>query len=286
MSAPAPGLDGLRRRIDAIDDRLHDLLIERSGVVEEIAQIKRQSNAHWYRPGREAEVLRRIVARHRGPFSKPSLVRLWREIQGAGIRQQIDFRAAALRGPDGSGSWELAHDHFGASVPLQLFASAGQVVACVAEGKASVGILPLPMPEDPNPWWTLLARNVEFGLRVVTRLPFAAGSASSEGLVIARAEFETTGRDRTLLVIETTEPLSRAKLHAAMEAGQLPPAILASDPATARAGRSLHLADVRGAVDPAEERVTRCFARLSPIFARVARLGLYAEPLTREELAP
>lgn len=286
MSAPAQDLDGLRRRIDAIDDQLHDLLIERSSVVAEIAEIKRQNNTGWYRPGREAEVLRRLVARHRGAFSKPSLVRLWREIQGASILQQTDFRAAALRSPDGAGTWELARDHFGASVPLQVFSSAGQVVTCVADGKASVGVLPLPMAEESNPWWALLTHNVEYGVRVVARLPFAAGVGAGEGLVIARAEFETTHRDRTLLVIETTEPLSRARLHAAMEAGGLTPLMLVGDPAATRAGRSLHLADVGGAIDPAEDRVMRCIAQLAPIVPRMSRLGLYAEPLTREDLAP
>ena len=60
MDTPAPNLDELRRRLDAIDDRLHDLILERAAVVESVAALKQSTGQPSLRPGREAEILRRL----------------------------------------------------------------------------------------------------------------------------------------------------------------------------------------------------------------------------------
>jgi chorismate mutase len=68
---PTP-LDDLRRRIDEIDDRVQDLLIERTQLVEAVGETKRRAGMPALRPAREAVVLRRLVGRHRGRFPPSS----------------------------------------------------------------------------------------------------------------------------------------------------------------------------------------------------------------------
>ncbi|MGH6989888.1 MAG: chorismate mutase, partial [Stellaceae bacterium] len=82
MDSPIASLEELRRRIDALDDRLHDLVMDRAELVAGVAALKRSSGVPALRSGREAQILRRLVARHRGPLPRPSLVRLWRELLG------------------------------------------------------------------------------------------------------------------------------------------------------------------------------------------------------------
>src|SRR6476646_7932850 len=72
-----PDLLALRARLDELDDQIHDLLIERAKVVENVA---RSGKASAFRPGREAAILRRLLARHSGQLAPQTLVRMWREM--------------------------------------------------------------------------------------------------------------------------------------------------------------------------------------------------------------
>ena len=70
MDKPAPDpLRAIRDRIDAIDEAVHRLLIDRSGVIAELIEIKGTSKpGAAFRPDREADMMRRLVMRHHGSF--------------------------------------------------------------------------------------------------------------------------------------------------------------------------------------------------------------------------
>ena len=64
-ATPSP-LEKPRREIDRIDDAIHGLLMDRTAKVEKIRKLKNGGNGRaggFLRPTREAEVLRRLVAR-------------------------------------------------------------------------------------------------------------------------------------------------------------------------------------------------------------------------------
>ena len=65
MPATPSDLAELRRRLDEIDDKLHDLLIERGEIISMVAASKRDGKLAAFQPGREAEIVRRLVDRHR-----------------------------------------------------------------------------------------------------------------------------------------------------------------------------------------------------------------------------
>src|SRR3546814_13849335 len=94
MSDNTPSLDDLRREIDEIDDAIHDLLMRRTELARQIGRAKGQG-AVFMRPGREARVLRRLVARHTRPFPQPVVTRLWREITSVLPRPPRPFSAPA-----------------------------------------------------------------------------------------------------------------------------------------------------------------------------------------------
>ena len=95
MASPR-SLDALRREIDRIDDEIHDLLMRRAAVAGEIRRSKGPDNGSYLRLGREAAILRRLVARHSGSFPKPALVRIWREIMAALTQLQGPFSVAVF----------------------------------------------------------------------------------------------------------------------------------------------------------------------------------------------
>lgn len=133
MTAAPLDLQELRQRLDAIDDRLQDLLIDRAEVVALVADHKRSNNLNFYRPEREAEIIRRLAARHHGPLPLVSLIRIWREMLAAAVRLETPF-AVAVYAPAGSpGFWDLARDHFGSNTPIAAHGSIAQVIGAVAE---------------------------------------------------------------------------------------------------------------------------------------------------------
>jgi chorismate mutase len=220
MNTDSDALDRIRRDIDRIDDRLHDLLMERTALVEKVAQAKAPDDSVALRPGREAEIMRRLTVRHQGRFPLPALVRIWREIMGALVGLQKPFSIAVCQPERGDGYIELARDHFGVVWAKTIFPSPGHVVRAVADGQASVGVVPLPHENDQEPWWLSLTAGSGNLPQVVTRLPVLAqapipGRAEPfEAFVIACRPHDNTGADRTLIAVETVPDISRDRLRA------------------------------------------------------------------------
>jgi chorismate mutase/prephenate dehydratase len=276
MSAIPPDLEGLRRRLDAIDDRLHDLLRERAEIVALVAASKQSGRLAAYHPGREAEIIRRLAARPPGRFPLAALVRIWREMLAATVRQQGPF-AVAVFAP--GGVWDLARDHYGSSTPIAAHDSARRVIRAVADGAAAVGVLPMPDPGDADPWWRHLMSPDETMPRVVARLPFGPrGNARGDGdaLVIGFAMPEETGADRTLFAVATAAEIGRARLLAILAEQNLAGAWLA---ACREAGDDLALIEFDGLVPASDPRLDGFAARCGKALRRPVPLGSYAVPL-------
>src|SRR5438067_9791420 len=153
MSEIPSDLEGLRRRIDEIDDRLQDLLVERMEIVAGVAAHKRSSGGlAAHQPAREAEIIRRLVSRNNGPFPSATLVRMWRELLAATVRLQGAFTVAVFVPPDAQGYWDLARDHYGSQTAMLPYRSTGQVIQAVTESQAAIGVLPMPEEADADPW--------------------------------------------------------------------------------------------------------------------------------------
>ncbi|HZS82827.1 MAG TPA: chorismate mutase [Stellaceae bacterium] len=281
MAMSTPNLDDLRRRIDEIDDQLHDLLMARTEVVEAIAAQKRRGRLPPLRPGREAAILRRLVGRHSGKFPAAALVRMWREMLTAMVSMQTDFAVAVFVAGPGSGYWDLARDHFGSHSVMTPYRSVGQVIRAVTDGQATVGVLPLPEEDDRDPWWRLIVSEDEATPRVLARLPFGGrGNARGDGadaLVIGSGALEATGDDRSLVVVETRGDISRARLFAELGSASLPCSFFAS--VEAGPGSRLNLLDIAGFVAGKDARLRRFADRLDATVERIVVLGSYAAPL-------
>jgi chorismate mutase len=280
MSFPPPDLGELRRRLDAIDDRLHDLLVERGEVIAMVAASKKGGNLAAFQPGREAEIIRRLVARHRGDFPVANLVRMWREMLAATVGLQAPFAVAVLAPVEAPGYWDLARDHYGSSTPMSAYASTGQVIRAVSEGRASLGVLPMPQEGEADPWWRHLVSQDDDAPRVLARLPFGArGNARSEGadaLAIGRGVQQETGADRTFLAAETAAGISRARIFGVLAAIGLTCTFFAS---CEQGESAVNLIEIEGFVPPADPRLAVLRDRLGPTLHRLLPVGGYALPL-------
>jgi len=236
----------IRKEIDAIDTRLHDLLMERTALAVQIGQLKVGQRAKtalpdtrptkpgagsaYLRPAREAAILRRLIARHHGPLPAMTVIRIWRELMSALLRLQGPF-AVAVHVPQGSaphggrGCLDLVSFHYGAGTATLARERPGQVLADIMDGSATIGVLPLPRADEDDPWWPLLLTHAQAAPRIIARLPFAAsqpGAANApEALVLGLSVPEATDDDRSYLILESDVPISRSALQAALGAAGL-----------------------------------------------------------------
>jgi chorismate mutase-like protein len=200
-------LDDLRAEIDAIDDSLHDLLMRRAGLAGDIARLKAKDPAGasgaLFRPGREAAIVRRILARHKGPFPPAALVRIWREVIGALLRLQGPLTVATAA----TGLNELARDHFGTVATVRAQATPFAAIRAVSAARATVAVVPWPArSESERPWWLALAKSN--APRVVAALPALSVKEHPDALAVAAMAPEPSGNDRSLIAIASSKKIT------------------------------------------------------------------------------
>src|SRR3990172_5554523 len=137
-------LQSLRDRIDDLDDRLLELVNERARLAQQTAQIKRTDNedAEYYRPEREANILRRMREHNPGPLSGGDIARLFREVMSACLALEQPVRVAFL-GPEGTFTQAAAYKHFGHAVSTIPIADIGSIFREVESGAAQYGVVPV-----------------------------------------------------------------------------------------------------------------------------------------------
>lgn len=142
-SAPLP-LAEVRQRIDGIDREIQSLIGERARWAHQVGRAKGPLSAaiDYYRPEREAQVLRQVVDRNDGPLSDEVLVRLFREIMSACLAQQEPLKIGFL-GPEGTFSQQAVLKHFGHSAHGLPLASIEEVFQEVEAGNADFGVVPV-----------------------------------------------------------------------------------------------------------------------------------------------
>jgi len=136
-------LAGVRKRIDAIDGEILRLISERAACAKEVAEIKTAvGDSDFYRPGREAAVLRRIKARNPGPMGDEQMARLFREIMSACLALEQPLSVAFL-GPAGTFTQAAAIKHFGHAVNTVAVGDIGDVFREVEADSCHYGVVPV-----------------------------------------------------------------------------------------------------------------------------------------------
>ncbi len=151
-------LQALRDRIDAIDQSLQDLLNQRAAMAQAVARVKlaevqaqhgealgqRQLDelVQFYRPEREAQILRRVIERNAGPMPADKMAWIFREIMSACLALEKPMQVAYL-GPAGTFTQEATLKHFGHGVISQPVSTIDAVFRQVEHGEAHFGVVPV-----------------------------------------------------------------------------------------------------------------------------------------------
>lgn len=134
----------IRQRIDDLDRQIQELINARARCAQEVAEVKQESgdNSSFYRPEREANVLRSVQERNTGPLSNEEISRLFREIMSACLALEEPLKIAFL-GPEGTFTQAAALKHFGHSVATLPLGAIDEVFREVESGNAQYGVVPI-----------------------------------------------------------------------------------------------------------------------------------------------
>jgi len=197
-----PSLDDVRARIDAVDGELLRLLDERASLAAAVAEAKRAAGQSGFglRPGREAQVLRALLAKPRDAADEALIVRVWRELMADSLARQGPFHLSVWAGKAEARTVEVARLRFGAAPGLRM---ATKPEDALARAKTPGGVAVLALTPDRAWWGRLLAQPA---LKVFSTLPCLNAWGPLAALAVAEVEVEPTGADVTFWVTDAPGP--------------------------------------------------------------------------------
>jgi chorismate mutase len=167
-----PSLGDLRKEIDRIDEAMHQLLIERGEIIDRLIAVKRSQDTGTsaFRPAREAEMMRRLVKRHKGILPLDTVESIWRVIISTFTYVQAPFSVHADLSAGDALMRDSARFHFGFTVPFVPHMGAAGVVAAVSSSKGDLGLVPAFDVASAGAWWSAL--EFDAAPKIIARLPF------------------------------------------------------------------------------------------------------------------
>jgi chorismate mutase/prephenate dehydratase len=137
-------LDELRVEIDALDREVQSLIGARAQLASAVAEVKKASDDQsvFYRPEREAQVLRKIIDRNDNLLKDKDMAHIFREIMSACLALEQPLNIAYL-GPEGTFTQEAALKHFGHAVSTLDCGSIDEIFHQVEKGNAHYGVVPI-----------------------------------------------------------------------------------------------------------------------------------------------
>ena len=235
-------LDAVRKNIDAVDQKLHELLVERGRLSEMVAEIKRPDLAQGglpMRSAREAQMMRSLAGAH-----------------------------------DPVSAFDHARSLYGVAVPISLADNPRQVLRALSTGSAQIGVLPEPGQDEAGSWWTSLV-DAPFGAVITARLPFLKADDQAPDaerfVVVAQAPLEPSGADQSYIGLLCTGQTSATALAAKLETVGLHGRRIAMISAD---GGAYHLVELDEFIGPDDARLVQLAAIMGADLTRAVVLGV------------
>jgi chorismate mutase len=194
---PQAILSELRVDIDRIDADVHRLLMERGEIIDRLIAAKaRQGGGSAFRPGREAEMMRRLAERHRGLLPLDTVESIWRIIIATFTYVQSNYSVHADISGGDAAMRDSERFHFGFTVPYIPHHGAAGVIDAVARSSGDLGMFRIDGGVTAGPWWTRLAD--PDAPKIIARLPFVERPDHPAGMpvfVIAKPLAEAAARE-------------------------------------------------------------------------------------------
>src|SRR6201986_3273520 len=200
MPPAPPSLQDLRKEIDTIDEQVHRLLMQRGDIIDRLIQVKKtQEVGSPFRPAREADMMRRLVERHRGLLPLDTVEGIWRVIISTFTYVQAPYSVHVDVSGGDAAMRDSARFHFGFTTPCLPHFGAGEVIRAVGESAGDLGMFAVNGGPGAGAWWTKLASPE--APKIIARLPFVEPADHPGGMpvfVISKPLVDGTARDIVL----------------------------------------------------------------------------------------
>lgn len=280
-------LKTVRTKIDTLDDKIHDLLMQRAELIREVSAIKRKSDKPIVHPAREASMIRRLLGRHSGILPQAAVIGIWRELVGAVSMLQRGLHAYVSTEGDQTYCWDMAKDYCGSVIPMSRCAGSIAALSSVRDNPDAIAVLPWPADDDKNPWWTLLAEQdqtmhaQQLPMRIIAALPFGRQqtfkSLEKRALVVGRMLYNASGDDNSFIAFSTATPISRARATDLLKEQNFKPLSVISN-SDQHSGATTHIVEVEGYVTGDDEGLGRINTKLEDAEGLCTLIGGYPVP--------
>tara|TARA_E500000331_G_scaffold44480_1_gene37177 strand:+ start:12560 stop:13423 length:864 start_codon:yes stop_codon:yes gene_type:complete len=185
----------IRKKIDRIDNKIHDLIMTRAELVSDVVKEKRSENFKdivIYRPAREHEILVRLIKRHKGNISLISLISIWRNLISTYISIQGELKLIFTNNID-----NIVNSHFTSEIKKIKKNNSTSCLKGLIENKAHIAILPF--PNKYNDWWSKL--NNFKGINIVGSLSEGFYGKTS-ALILSKQKIEYSSNNVALYTLK------------------------------------------------------------------------------------
>ncbi len=275
-------LEDIRKKIDALDDKIHDLLMERAELIVDVSAAKKKTNTPIVQPAREAKMIRRLLKRHRGPLPEAAIVKIWRELVGAVSLLQTGLKVSVSVDPAHLYTWDMAKEYFGTVLPMNKVSAPIAAISAVREDEATFAVVPWPQDGETAPWWQHLM-NREQDMRVVCAMPYGiekeqSSTTHNRALVISKTDYAPSGEDCSFIVIKIAPDVSRTKLIDVFKDLDLKVMGIATRKMTVAGDDSMHLVEVNDYLPADDERLKKFAEKFEGQNIKTAVIGGYPVP--------
>ncbi|MFT6072106.1 MAG: chorismate mutase [Alphaproteobacteria bacterium] len=209
-------LSDVRQKIDMIDTKIHDLLMQRAETVDDVIQAKKRetpteshADIEIYRPAREAEILKNLLKRHHGALPLCVIIGLWRSLLSAFCNMQADFSIAYFGSNESDSLRDAIRYYFGSMLKLKKAGTELSVLHTVSSKDATLGILPVNNVDIVNEWWLRLPK----GVYVSGVLPFVKNDITvttrNDYMIVSHSKPVATDDDKSLFKISGNPDIGR-----------------------------------------------------------------------------
>lgn len=276
-------LTDIRKKIDTLDNKIHDVLMQRAELIDDIAAEKRKHNLQFVHPAREAQMIRRLLERHQGVLPQAAIVRIWRELVGAVSLLQTGLKVSVFMKNDNMTIWDNAKAYFGSVVSMQKLSSPLVALSSVREGESSFAVLGWPEDNEDNAWWVHLFHQDPSDIKIVCALPYGSiegqtNDPANKALVISKINFDESGHDHSFLALEIDRSVSRGRIVDVLKELDFEPLGVTSITNADSEGHSMHMVELDDYIAEDDVRLTEFMSKFEEFDARCKVLGGYPVP--------
>lgn len=283
-------IEKYRKQIDRLDDQILDLLADRANIVKKVGETKslKGSKKSIIRPGREAEMIRRIAKRQDGnALPRAAIAQMWRLIISSAINIEEDARVSAFAPIGERESFWLAREYFGSFTPMKQCPTAMEVFQDVVSEQSTVGVLPLWEKDTTVPWWVRMAGD-KSDIRIFARLPFVQMAPSEKVPLVAigNVEPEATGEDESMWVIKCLATVGFASVEGILKDMSVDFSVQQETRIIGNPTTHQYLVKMDGFVDKKSRKIANFVKKANDIYENTTQelvsahwLGSYATPI-------